>query len=144
VIVGTRVCGDDGWAAGTGCRARGGKGERRAGHLKLGLQCGYGECTLSGDSGQDPSKWAGDEAAVDMVAGGLWFAARAGAGVIEGAWIKPAPVVTGDGDDVNACNAITAGFAGNAGRACVVGDVPPCRCGLVLRRPGNCSVPARA
>ena len=56
-----------------------------------------------------------------MVAGGLWFVARAGAGVVEGAWVKLAPVVTGD---VNACNAITARVAGNAGRACVVGDVP--------------------
>ena len=61
--------------------------------------------------------------------------ARAGAGVVEGAWVKPAPVVTGDGDDVNACNAITAGVAGIAdiaGRACVVGDVPVDRHGRGL------------
>ena len=122
--MGAGVCGDDGCAAGTGCRARGGRGERRAGHSNLGLRNGYGECTLRGDRGQGRQNLAGVEGVVDMVAGGLWFVARAGAGVVEGAWVKPAPVVTGDGDDVNACNAITACVAGIAGRACVVGDVP--------------------
>ena len=69
--------------------------------------------------------WAG------VVDGRRWFVVRGlWRGRVRGAWGRGSsrvPVVMGDGDDVNACNAITASIAGNggnAGRACVVGDAP--------------------
>ena len=131
------------WGGGVwGCRlcrravlpGAGWQGERRAGHLNLGLQNGHAQCTLSGNRRQVPHLAAGGErvwaGVVDgrrwFVVRGSWFVARAGAGGL-GAWVKPVPVVTGDGDDVNAGNAITACIAGNGGNACsdcVVGDAP--------------------
>ena len=77
VVVGAGVCGDAACAGGLCCQARGGRGERRAGHLNLGLQNGHAQCTLSGNRRQVPHLAAGGERVwAGVVDGRRWFVVR--------------------------------------------------------------------
>ena len=110
-----------GWQGG----AAGGASESRVAERSCPVYTKWKQ-TASPASGGRRREGVGGSGGWSPVVRGSWFVARAGAGGL-GAWVKPVPVVTGDGDDVNACNAITAciaGNGGNAGRACVVGDAP--------------------